>query len=337
MVMNERRTIGASAADRAGTGEAERAAPAVPAPLASTGAWLRARLLPRGEGILALAAYAIILAALISLIVLRPPREQLPDWRFYSTILALAALLALNMTGPDLEARLGTVVAARLHLLGGAALFLGASALGPMNVIFYLIFMLTAQAFTQLAFRWALLYSVALAVCWLALLWAQGVPLRIVLFNAISVGAGMFFCCLIALVNLRYGRQTARVEALLRELQAANAELLAARERERDLAVAEERVRLAREIHDGLGHHLTVLTIQLQAAAKLVGRDPARAGEAIALCREEGAGGARRGPSERGRHARHPARRPPPRRGAGGAGARLRPPLPARRPLRAPR
>jgi len=78
-----------------------------------------------------------------------------------------------------------------------------------------------------------------------------------------------------------------RSERLLGELRAANAALEAAALRERELAAAEERVHLAREIHDGLGHHLSVLNVQLQAAARLVERDPARAAETLALCRQE--------------------------------------------------
>jgi signal transduction histidine kinase len=46
--------------------------------------------------------------------------------------------------------------------------------------------------------------------------------------------------------------------------------------------VAEERNRLAREIHDSLGHYLTAMTMQLQAASKLVTKEPERAAESIA-------------------------------------------------------
>ena len=42
-------------------------------------------------------------------------------------------------------------------------------------------------------------------------------------------------------------------------------------------------MRLAREIHDGLGHHLTVLSIQLQAAEKLTERNP-QAAQQLAKC-----------------------------------------------------
>ena len=74
---------------------------------------------------------------------------------------------------------------------------------------------------------------------------------------------------------------------MLKDLQAANAALKAAHQKEKELAIAEERMRLARDIHDGLGHHLTVLSIQLQAAEKLVERNPQAAAEALRVSRSE--------------------------------------------------
>ncbi|HAJ35032.1 MAG TPA: sensor histidine kinase, partial [Chloroflexi bacterium] len=47
------------------------------------------------------------------------------------------------------------------------------------------------------------------------------------------------------------------------------------------LAVAEERNRLAREVHDTLGHRLTVAAVQLEGAQRLIPRDPARAAEIV--------------------------------------------------------
>jgi signal transduction histidine kinase len=74
---------------------------------------------------------------------------------------------------------------------------------------------------------------------------------------------------------------------LLKDLQAANTALKAAHQKEKELAIAEERMRLARDIHDGLGHHLTVLSIQLQAAEKLLERNPQAAAEALRVSRGE--------------------------------------------------
>jgi signal transduction histidine kinase len=63
---------------------------------------------------------------------------------------------------------------------------------------------------------------------------------------------------------------------LILELQAAKRELELAREREVELAALRERERLARDLHDTLGHALVTLTVQLEAAQRLQTTDPAR-------------------------------------------------------------
>jgi signal transduction histidine kinase len=72
-------------------------------------------------------------------------------------------------------------------------------------------------------------------------------------------------------------------KVLMREQQA-RAELARAHERLREyaaqaesLAAAQERNRVARDIHDGLGHALTVVQMQIKAARAVLAPDPARA------------------------------------------------------------
>lgn len=60
------------------------------------------------------------------------------------------------------------------------------------------------------------------------------------------------------------------VTELLRREQAMRRELTAAQQQVERLAAAQERNRVARDIHDGLGHSLTVIQMQLQAARALV-------------------------------------------------------------------
>jgi two-component system sensor histidine kinase DesK len=45
------------------------------------------------------------------------------------------------------------------------------------------------------------------------------------------------------------------------------------------LAVTEERLRFARDVHDLLGHHLSVIALKAELAARLAARDPEQAGE----------------------------------------------------------
>lgn len=56
-----------------------------------------------------------------------------------------------------------------------------------------------------------------------------------------------------------------------------NAELLAAQAEIRRLAVAEERARAARDLHDILGHSLTVIAVKAELAGRLLEIDPGRA------------------------------------------------------------
>ena len=56
-----------------------------------------------------------------------------------------------------------------------------------------------------------------------------------------------------------------------------NRELSGTREELATLAVSEERLRIARDLHDLLGHSLSVIALKSELAARLLERDPARA------------------------------------------------------------
>jgi signal transduction histidine kinase len=87
---------------------------------------------------------------------------------------------------------------------------------------------------------------------------------------------------------------TAVVTELLRREQRARAELAEANARLRgyaaqaeELATTQERNRVARDIHDGLGHHLTVVQMQVQAARAVLGSDPSRADAVLAKAHQQ--------------------------------------------------
>ncbi len=61
------------------------------------------------------------------------------------------------------------------------------------------------------------------------------------------------------------------------QLMARNLDLLQAREENARLAVADERNRFARDLHDILGHSLTVITVKAELANRLLDVDPDRA------------------------------------------------------------
>lgn len=72
---------------------------------------------------------------------------------------------------------------------------------------------------------------------------------------------------------------------LLQELQTAHDELTHYAREAEYLAAAEERNCLARELHDTLGHRLTVAAVQLEGAQRLIGRDAAKAGHMVEVVR----------------------------------------------------
>jgi signal transduction histidine kinase len=73
---------------------------------------------------------------------------------------------------------------------------------------------------------------------------------------------------------------------LIQTLEAAQKELEQAHQRDAELAVLRERERLARDLHDSLGHGLATLSIQLEAAQRLYGVDPTRASTLLEQMKE---------------------------------------------------
>lgn len=69
--------------------------------------------------------------------------------------------------------------------------------------------------------------------------------------------------------TLRQAAGRRHVQALYDELRSAHEELKELHQQVREAAIAQERNRLAREIHDTLAHYLTIVNIQLEAAEKL--------------------------------------------------------------------
>jgi signal transduction histidine kinase len=92
----------------------------------------------------------------------------------------------------------------------------------------------------------------------------------------IAFGSGIAFVFVFSRIARREQQGRRDNERLVAQLAAANARLTEQARDAEQLARAEERNRIAREIHDGLGHCLTVVHIQLEAARSYRTADPAR-------------------------------------------------------------
>jgi signal transduction histidine kinase len=100
--------------------------------------------------------------------------------------------------------------------------------------------------------------------------------------NAASTLAGFIFVVAFTRSAVTELIQHHQAALLLDELQATHARLQTYVAQVEELTVARERNRLAREIHDTLGHYLTVINVQIETAQKLGARDPERSQAALA-------------------------------------------------------
>ncbi|GJF29770.1 two-component sensor histidine kinase [Kitasatospora sp. NE20-6] len=203
-------------------------------------------------------------------------------WQRYGGVavsFAIAALMAVRRRRPDLAAAGGTALG-----LGQLALHIepGGSSIG------YLVFAYTGAAFGS---PWAsrLVLAVGLAAGPLTL-WrfdgSGGGPAESVdappgpsAWQTVFIGVLMstpFVLC------WAWGRLTRVRAAYLVELEDRAARL----ERERDarakVAVAAERARIARELHDVVAHNVSVMIVQADGAAYVLDNSPQQAKEALA-------------------------------------------------------
>jgi signal transduction histidine kinase len=104
--------------------------------------------------------------------------------------------------------------------------------------------------------------------------------------NSVTVGTAVAFVAVFAQMRLNEQQARERVEQLMVELERANTQLAAYATQAEELAMTQERNRLAREIHDSLGHTLTIVNVQIEAAKVVMDSDPDGALDAINKAQE---------------------------------------------------
>jgi signal transduction histidine kinase len=168
--------------------------------------------------------------------------------------------------------------------LGGAIVVIGNAGLVGL-----VMFPLASQAASCLPARWLVL------VCGLILVLSVA-PIALIVGVATAVQAalgylaGIIFVVVFTQIASSEERARGEVERLAQELSRANQQLRFHAVQAEELATIRERNRLAREIHDSLGHYLTTVNMQLEAARAVMESEPAKALDALqkaqALTRE---------------------------------------------------
>jgi signal transduction histidine kinase len=132
----------------------------------------------------------------------------------------------------------------------------------PSGAFTFLLFILTIQA--------TIMFPGRVAARWVALFFLlDGLNGILTLDLENALGSILFNTAAYLLVGM-LGHSTRQTELARRDNQELVEILQMAQKQLQELAVVDERNRLAREIHDGLGHYLTATTMQIQGARALL-------------------------------------------------------------------
>jgi signal transduction histidine kinase len=204
---------------------------------------------------------AVIAAAYFTLIALTPRTAMMRavDWE---QLLPVSGLyLVLGITGFDYARRRSSVPISLAYLLIEFAIGMRINTLAWEGSLPLILLPLAAQAVILLP------RVLAAGMCVLViagvsgnLSWVPAWPYW--LRNVAQATAAVVFVVVYVGVAQREREARQRTEALAAEVA--------------QLAAANERNRMAREIHDTLGHYLTVIHVQLEAARAVIGQDPER-------------------------------------------------------------
>jgi signal transduction histidine kinase len=190
-----------------------------------------------------------------------------------ATAYTLVALLAYPVVSRQAGSRRAVIAAAyvAVQLALGYLVF---SAAGAGVGATLLLMVLVSQSVLLLPLPAAIVVTMLVPLVHVGMHWGAG------LRNALGTLAAAAFTAVVT--ELLHREQQARAElAVANRLlggQAAQAE---------ELATTRERNRLARDIHDGLGHHLSVVQMQVQAARAVLESDPAQADAMLAKAQRQ--------------------------------------------------
>jgi signal transduction histidine kinase len=211
------------------------------------------------------------------------------EWELTSLVVLGVAFTALGLWGYPLCERQPVAWWTAAYFVAQLAVGGAIVAIGNSGLVGLLMFPLASQAATCLPGRWlaivcALILGLSVAPIALAVGAASATQ------AALGYLAGIIFVVVFSQIASSEERARAEVERLAQELSQANQQLRFYAVQAEELATVRERNRLAREIHDSLGHYLTTVNMQLEAARAVMECDPAKAMDALqkaqALTRE---------------------------------------------------
>ena len=174
-----------------------------------------------------------------------------------------------------------------IYLAVQTALVVGLLALPPHHeIIIILFFVLSALASTwqpgKKGYLWITLFTLITVIFFFLQLGLESALYTLPIYAGGYIFFGAFSA---SAAKAEVARKESQM--LLEDLTAAHLKLQTYAAQAEELAVAEERNRLAREMHDTLGHRLTVAIVQLEGAERLVDEEPERARIMLGTIKEQ--------------------------------------------------
>jgi signal transduction histidine kinase len=236
------------------------------------------------------AAYLTIVIGYLLIILTTPPHLTPVNFIIFTVLQLIYCAILWWIIKYDITGHLRIIALVMLTLLTVITGFLSFSGL-QWDWLLYLV--TVAVYFTALALRKAIISGLLLYLFLMVNLgyldnwnWSH------IYYNLLSLFTAFIFVAVFSFMVRILDIQKEHTEGLLHQLEESNAELEEAHRQLQnyaneveELTIVRERTRMAREIHDTLGHYLSILAIQLETISKLQGRDPARAAIEVAEAR----------------------------------------------------
>lgn len=138
-----------------------------------------------------------------------------------------------------------------------------------------------AQSVFLFSRRGVVLANGLVLLAFAAVVWSFGYNWNDTLQSTLFILAAIVFVVVFTYITMGEQRMRTEMERLADELSEANRKLREYTLKAETLATVQERNRLAREIHDGLGHYLTAVNMQIKAAQAVMVQDPSLAQDAL--------------------------------------------------------
>ncbi|MEW6734395.1 MAG: sensor histidine kinase [Acidobacteriota bacterium] len=228
-----------------------------------------------------LSFFLVVVATYLSAIFLFGYSMPLPSWfRLIVLLVASMGFLIIGIYGFARCRRTGSLFGAGTYFSIQIVLATTTLYLSKIPVIAIIMLPLASQSVVVLPRRLMMFVcGILVLVVIMPVLWHSGPSPALVIGSVYLV----FVIFVAAFTNIAVSEQKARaeIESLAAQLGKANHQLREYAVQVEELATAKERNRLAREIHDSIGHYLTVINVQLEMAQIVMERDRLRAMDAL--------------------------------------------------------